>query len=89
MGKPTRKSTLRRVTRSELRRSDGYSGAPKFVAWNGLVFDVTECPKWRTDMHEEQHFPGQELTTALQEAPHKHEVFDYPCVKQIGILVDD
>jgi predicted heme/steroid binding protein len=47
---------------------------------------VSDCPKWRLDMHERLHFPGQDLTTVLPDAPHKKDVFTRPCVKVVGSL---
>ncbi|NUQ86741.1 MAG: cytochrome B5 [Anaerolineales bacterium] len=76
----------RNVTEVELRRNDGGRGSRKYVAFNGIVYDVTDCPKWRLDMHENLHFPGQDLTSELPNAPHKEEVFTRPCVKVIGRL---
>lgn len=80
---------LRRISRSELSRMDGYRGAPKCVAWKGIVYDVSNCPKWQSGLHENLHFPGQDLTEVFAEAPHGKEVFDYPCVRRVGILVND
>lgn len=57
-----------------------------YVACRGVVYDVTECPKWRTGMHEALHFPGLDLTSELPEAPHGDEVFSRPCVKRVGRL---
>jgi predicted heme/steroid binding protein len=74
------------VTQVELKRSTGERGTRKFIAYHGIVYDVTDCPKWRTDLHEQLHFPGQDLTGELPEAPHKEEVFSRPCVKIIGKL---
>lgn len=74
------------VSLAELRRNNGDLGARKFVAYQGLVYDVTDCPRWRLDLHERQHFPGQDLTTELAEAPHKTDVFTRPCVKLVGRL---
>ena len=74
------------VTLRELRRGTGERGAPKLIAYNGIVYDVSDCPKWRTDLHEQLHFPGQDLTSELPDAPHKAEVFSRPCVKIIGRL---
>ena len=70
----------------ELRRNSGERGARKWIAYNGIVYDVTDCPKWRADMHERMHFPGQDLTSELQDAPHKNDVFTRPCVKVVGRL---
>lgn len=79
----------RTVTAAELKRSTGERGARKFIAFNGIVYDVTDCPKWRLDLHENLHFPGQDLTTELPEAPHKEEVFNHDCVKIVGRLVNE
>lgn len=70
----------------ELRRQNGERGTRKFVAYNGIVYDVTDCPKWRLDLHENLHFAGQDLTTELPDAPHKEDVFTRPCVKVVGRL---
>ena len=74
------------ITEMELRRNTGEHGTRKFVAHNGIVYDVTDCPKWRLDLHEQLHFAGQDLTSELPDAPHKEDVFTRPCVKAVGRL---
>ena len=74
------------ITVSELKRNNGERGSRKYVAHAGVVYDVTDCPKWRLDLHENLHFPGQDLTGELPDAPHEEEVFTRPCVKVIGKL---
>lgn len=74
---------------AELKRNTGGRGTRKFVAFNGIVYDVTDCPKWRLDMHENLHFAGQDLTGEMPEAPHNEEVFARPCVKVIGRLEEN
>jgi predicted heme/steroid binding protein len=74
------------VSQLELRRNDGDRASRKYVAHNGIVYDVTDCPKWRQDLHENLHFPGQDLTSELPDAPHEEEVFSRPCVKIVGKL---
>jgi predicted heme/steroid binding protein len=76
----------RTITHAELKRNTGERGTRKFIAYNGIVYDVTDCPKWRLDMHEWLHFPGQDLTSELPEAPHKEEVFRHDCVIIVGRL---
>lgn len=58
------------------------------MAHAGIVYDVTDCPKWRTGLHEQLHFAGQDLTSEIAEAPHKTDVFQRPCVRRIGPLID-
>ncbi len=43
---------LQVVTLAELRRNNGERGTRKYIAHGGLVYDVTDCPKWRPEMHE-------------------------------------
>lgn len=74
------------ITEMELRRNTGERGSRKFIAHDGIVYDVTDCPKWRLDLHENLHFPGQDLTSELPDAPHQADVFTRPCVKIVGKL---
>ncbi|MCL4275321.1 MAG: cytochrome b5 domain-containing protein [Anaerolineales bacterium] len=74
------------ISLAELKRNTGERGTRKFIAHQGIVYDVTDCPKWRLDMHEWLHFPGQDLTSELPEAPHKEEVFKHDCVIIVGRL---
>ena len=74
------------ITEIELRRNSGDRDTPKWIAYDGIVYDVSDCPKWRLDMHEYLHFPGQDLTSELPDAPHKNDVFTRPCVKIVGRL---
>lgn len=71
---------------SELRRYSGDNGDPMYIAYDGIVYDVSNCPKWRHGMHENLHYPGQDLSSEIQEAPHFSEVFQRPCIKRVGIL---
>ncbi len=73
---------------AELRRNNGERGTRKYIAYDGIVYDVTDCPKWHTDLHEQLHFPGQDLTGELPDAPHKMEVFSRSCVKIVGQLTE-
>jgi predicted heme/steroid binding protein len=58
-----------------------------YLAYQGIVYEVTDCPKWRTGLHEQLHFPGQDLTEEIADAPHSAEVFNRLCVKRVGRLV--
>ena len=74
------------VTMAELRRNTGERGTRKFIAYEGIVYDVTDCLKWHGDLHENLHFPGQDLSSELEDAPHAESVFLHPCVMVIGRL---
>ena len=79
-------TTERRVTLAELRHNTGERGSRKWIAFEDRVYDVTDCPRWKGDLHESLNYPGQDLTTEMPGAPHKQDVFKRPCVKLVGIL---
>jgi predicted heme/steroid binding protein len=74
------------VSISELRRSTGERGTRMLVAYKGLVYDVTDCLRWKNGLHEGLHFPGQDLTAELRQAPHLEEVFKRSSVTMVGRL---
>jgi len=76
------------ITRAQLLRHNGDQGPEKWIAYEGIVYDVSECPNWRSDMHRNLHFPGQDLTGEISEAPHAEDVFTRPCVKIVGKLLE-
>ncbi len=80
------KPSSRLISLAELHRNTGERGSRKWIAFAGVVYDITDCPKWRMDLHEQLHFAGQDLTSELSDAPHGQEVFERPCVNIIGYL---
>jgi predicted heme/steroid binding protein len=76
------------VSLAELRRNTGERNSRKWIAHEGVVYDVSDCPRWQKEMHERLHFPGQDLSGELSDAPHKEDVFTRPCVKIVGRLAD-
>jgi predicted heme/steroid binding protein len=77
----------RTFTPRELQRYNGERGERVYLAHAGVVYDVTECPKWRTGLHEQLHFSGFDLTGELPDAPHGAEVFSRPGVRRVGVLL--
>ena len=73
-------------TEPQLRLYIGERGYPMYVAYAGVVYDVTRCPKWLRGLHENLHWPGQDLTAELGDAPHTADVFNHPCVQRVGRL---
>jgi predicted heme/steroid binding protein len=74
-------------TLSELQQYDGDLNPP-YIAYEGVVYDVSQSRLWNKGLHEGMHFPGQDLTTILEEAPHGEEVFTHPGIIRVGILAD-
>lgn len=74
------------VTSEELRANNGERGRPRFLAFRGVVYDVSGCPLWREELHQGLHFAGQDLTQEIAQAPHGPEVLQRPCVRRVGVL---
>jgi len=64
----------RRFNREELSRYDGKNGAPAYIAYEGVVYDVTRSFLWPDGEHQAFHAAGADLTASLREAPHESDV---------------
>jgi predicted heme/steroid binding protein len=75
---------MRTFTREELREFDGREGRPAYVAFRGKVYDVSESFLWRGGKHQVLHQAGEDLTEAMQEAPHGEELLArFPVVGEL------
>lgn len=54
-----------------------------WIAYKGLIYDVTKSRYWKNGKHYE-HWAGQDLTEELKDAPHTDYVFEN--LKVIGKL---
>lgn len=70
-------------TRSHLALRNGQDKPEIWVAYKGMIYDVSRSKLWRTGNHYE-HWAGQDLTDELKDAPHNANVFDK--FKVIGTL---
>jgi predicted heme/steroid binding protein len=61
-------------TRAQLALRNGQDKPEIWVAYHGMIYDVTKSRLWRNGKHYE-HWAGQDLTAELQEAPHTELVF--------------
>ena len=68
-------SQLPTFTRSQLALFNGQDKPQVWVAFRGLIYDVTESRMWRNGRHYE-HWAGQDLTPELEFAPHSEKVFE-------------
>lgn len=75
---------MRDFTLEELEEFDGTNGKPAYVAYEGVVYDVTESAMWNDGDHEGQHNAGGDLTQEHADAPHDVYVTDFP---EVGRLV--
>ncbi|WP_170827337.1 cytochrome b5 domain-containing protein [Arcticibacter eurypsychrophilus] len=68
-------------TRSQLALRNGQDKPQIWVAFKGIIYDVTESRLWKKGTHYE-HWAGQDLTDELADAPHTALVFSR--FKKIG-----
>lgn len=61
-------------TRSQLASRNGVDRDEIWVAYRGLIYQVTASRHWRNGTHY-GHWSGQDLTEELADAPHAEEVF--------------
>lgn len=70
-------------TRSQLALRNGSDKPEIWVAYDGVIYDVTDSWLWRNGQHYE-HWAGQDLTEELEDAPHGEWVFErFPVVGQL------
>jgi predicted heme/steroid binding protein len=71
-------------TKSQLALRNGEDKPDIWVAYKGLIYDVTQSKLWKNGKHYE-HWAGQDLTEEMKDAPHQEWVFDKFDV--VGILL--
>ena len=76
-------NSLPTYTRSQLALRNGQDKPDIWVAYKGIIYEVTDSRLWRNGKHYE-HWAGQDLTDELAFAPHTEKVFER--MKAIGIL---
>ena len=62
-------------TLQQLALRNGQDKPQVWVAFKGVIYDVTESRMWRNGRHYE-HWAGQDLTAELDLAPHSEKVFE-------------
>jgi len=75
---------MKEFTREELATFNGKDGNPAYVAFKGVVYDVTDSAMWGDGDHEGMHFAGADLTEEHDDAPHDVYVTDFT---EVGRLV--
>ena len=63
------------ISKSQLALHNGQDKDEVWIAYKGLVYDVSKSKLWKRGMHYE-HWSGQDLTDELAQAPHAEWVFD-------------
>ena len=76
--------TLTEYTRPQLALRNGQDKPQIWVAYKGIIYNVTESRLWRNGQHYE-HWAGQDLTHELADAPHIDNVFEK--FEKVGRLI--
>ena len=71
-------------TKQQLALRNGQDKPEIWVAYKGVIYEVTSSRLWRNGKHYE-HWAGQDLTDELKDAPHTEWVFEK--LKVVGKLV--
>ena len=74
---------LPEYSRAYLALRNGQDKPEIWVAYRGMIYDVSRSKLWRAGKHYE-HWAGQDLTDELKDAPHNENVFDK--FKVVGVL---
>jgi predicted heme/steroid binding protein len=74
----------KKFTIEELSSFNGKNGKHAYVGYNGKVYDVTESGQWLDGDHL-GHVAGENLTMAMDIAPHDEAVLER--MKVVGTLV--
>lgn len=62
------------MTKDELKKFDGKDGRPAYIAYNNVIYDVTNSALWENGSHMKRHQAGMDLTDILPAAPHNESV---------------
>ena len=65
---------LPEYSKSYLALRNGQDKPQIWVAFKGIIYDVTDSRLWKNGKHYE-HWAGQDLTDELKDAPHSDQVF--------------
>lgn len=72
-----RKAAVKNVsgayTTDELATFDGQEGRAAYVAYKGVVYDLSQSRLWKGGSHLRKHNAGQDMTDLLKTAPHGEE----------------
>lgn len=63
------------ITPAQLALRNGQDKPEIWIAYKGVVYDVTRSRLWQKGKHYE-HWAGQDLTDELKDAPHTEQVFE-------------
>lgn len=76
----------RELTPEQLFPFDGKEGRPAYIAYKGIIYDITNSRLWKNGQHMMKHHAGTDLSEMLKQAPHGDDkVLAMP---QVGMCVE-
>jgi len=73
------------MTLEQLSAFDGKEGRPAYIAFKGMIYDMTNSRFWKNGAHMMKHHAGTDLTEILRNAPHgEDKILAMP---QVGMCV--
>jgi len=76
----------RELTPEQLFPFDGKEGRPAYIAYKGIIYDITSSRLWKNGQHMMKHHAGTDLSEMLKQAPHGDDkVLAMP---QVGMCVE-
>ena len=77
------------MTLDELSAFDGKDGADAYIAYNGVIYDVTGNPNWPNGVHRGVFQAGQDITALFQTAGASHSDSNITNLPIIGYLEEE
>ncbi len=73
-----------KFTKEDLKQYDGRNGAPAYVAFKGIIYDVSPSYHWQNGQHWVVHFAGTDLSAEMEQAPHGVDLLEvFPIVGEL------
>jgi predicted heme/steroid binding protein/uncharacterized membrane protein len=72
------------ITPEQLSHFDGKEGRPAYIAYKGIVYNVSQGRFWKNGSHVMKHSAGNDLTDMLKNAPHGEDKI--LAMQQVGVL---
>lgn len=67
---------MKTFTTEELKNFNGKNGSKTYIAYNGLVYDVSFSYHWRNGEHWTLHKAGCDLSDEMLNAPHFDDLLE-------------
>lgn len=73
------------MTEEQLSSFDGKDGRPAYIAYKGIIYDITNSRLWKNGQHMMKHAAGTDLTETIKLAPHGED--KVLAMTQVGMCV--